>query len=104
MNDYIERAWDRLNASLAEKAELERASEYVAWIACRLTKLAMALGEGDISEERVALTATTLMEVEPLRLDLALMRAQRECTTFPKPVEIFDFLREMQSHGGQAIN
>ena len=86
------------NTSFVEKDGLESTPLYAAWIACELTKLAIALGE-DLSAphwtERIALTAEVLMEVEPLYLEWALQRARRECVIFPVPVEIFNFLREI---------
>lgn len=83
-----------LNTSFVEKDGLECTPVYCAWIACELTKLAIALGE-DVGAECIALTAEVLMEVEPLYLEWALLRARRECTEFPRPCEVFDFLKQI---------
>jgi hypothetical protein len=83
-----------MNTSFIERDGLKGTPVYDAWIACQLTRLATALDE-DVSAERIALTAETLMEEPPMYLEWALVRARRECATFPKPVEIFDFLREI---------
>ena len=82
------------NTSFVEQDDLPNTPLFAGWIAVRLTRLALALGE-DVSDECIALTAETLMGVEPAHLDWALERAQRECVTFPKPVEIFNFLKEI---------
>jgi len=86
------------NTSFVEQDGLENTPEYAAWIAVHLTILALPFDE-EISAECIALTAEVLMEVEPLYLEWALQRARRECATFPKPVEIFDFLREIPGWG-----
>jgi hypothetical protein len=88
------------NTSFVEHDDLEGMPLYAAWIACQLARLAAALGES-VSAERIALTAERLMGVEPLNLEWASGRARRECATFPKAVEIFDFLREIPGFGAE---
>jgi hypothetical protein len=83
-----------MNTGFLEYDDLPNSPLFAAWIAVELTRLAATLGES-VSAERVALVAETLMGVEPLHLDYALQRARRECTTFPKPCEIFDLLRQI---------
>ncbi len=80
--------------SILDDDDLENTPLFAAWIAIQLTKLAIALDD-DVSADCIALTAEVLMEVEPLYLEWAIERARRECALFPKPVEIFDLLKEI---------
>ena len=96
-----------MNTSFVEQDGLEGTPIYAAWIACELTKLAIALGE-DLSAphwtERIALTAEVLMGVDPMYLEWAITRARHDCTLFPKPVEIFEFLREIPGVNTEVTN
>jgi hypothetical protein len=83
-----------MNTSFIEKDNLQHTPVYAGWIAARLTRLALALNE-NVSDERIALVAETLMECEPAHLDWALTRAQREFARFPCPANVFELLREI---------
>jgi len=93
--DGYEIAQRVLNTSFVEYDGLQGTLVYAAWIAVMLTRIAVALGDDDVKLECIALRAEVLIEVEPLYLEWALLRARRECKRLPLPVEIFEFLKEI---------
>jgi hypothetical protein len=82
------------NTSFVEQDDLPNTPLFAGWIAVRLTRLALALGE-DVSDERIALVSEVLAGVEPMHLDWALTRAQREFVKFPCPANVFELLLEI---------
>ena len=71
---------------------------YPHWILRELTKIAILLGE-EIGPERLSLTVAELvnMNIKPDHLQGAFRMARQKCKFFPRPAEIFEFIRQEQS-------
>jgi hypothetical protein len=68
------------------------APDYGDWILDKLKEIA-ALTREEISEECLWLTVRELLDTEQYKLEKAFAMARKECKFFPRPCEIFEFIK-----------